>query len=180
MSEGEAAAYHLEQIEIFAETAADMVSAITMNYTEEAIGIANSAKRFAIPVAISFTVETDGNLPTGETLRCAIERVDAATRAYPCYYMLNCAHPTHFEHVLPADERWAARIRGIRANASRMSHAELNEAPEVDIGDPVQLGLDYARLKRRMPGLNVMGGCCGTDNRHLEQIAMAVLLPSAA
>jgi S-methylmethionine-dependent homocysteine/selenocysteine methylase len=173
MSEGEAEAYHLEQIEIFAETAADMVSAITMNYTEEAIGIVRSAERVGMPIAISFTVETDGNLPTGETLRSAIERVDAATQAYPCYFMLNCAHPTHFEHVLPADEPWAARIRGIRANASRMSHAELNEASEVDIGDPVQLGLDYARLKRRMPGLNVMGGCCGTDHRHVEQIAMA-------
>jgi len=171
MSAQEAEAYHREQTEIFAGTAADMVCAITMNYAEEAIGIARAAKRAGMPAAISFTVETDGNLPTGQTLKAAVEQVEAATSGSPSYYMINCAHPTHFESVLASKEPWLTKIRGIRANASRMSHAELNEAPALDAGDPRQLGREYAEISRRMRHMNVMGGCCGTDHRHVEQIA---------
>lgn len=173
MSEKDAEAYHAKQIETFKDTSADMVTAITMNYVEEAIGVAKAAECAAMPVAISFTVETDGDLPTGQTLRAAIEQLDAATSGYPCYFMINCAHPTHFEHVLAEGEPWVERIRGVRANASRKSHAELNESPELDIGNPVELGNEHAQLKRRLAKLNVMGGCCGTDHRHIEQIAAA-------
>ena len=168
-----AEAYHSEQVRIFADTAADLVTAITMNYVEEAIGITRAARRVGMPAVISFTVETDGRLPTGETLQAAIERVDAETAAYPAYYMINCAHPSHFERVLDEKQPWVQRVRGLRANASRQSHAELNEATELDIGDPVELGREYAELKRRLQRLNVMGGCCGTDHRHVEQIATA-------
>ncbi len=173
MSEQEAAAYHRDQVETLAGSAADMVCAITMNYVEESLGIARAAQRADMPVAISFTVETDGNLPTGQTLKAAIEQIDDATSSYPCYYMINCAHPAHFEHVLAEGGLWLDRIRGLRANASRKSHAELNESPELDVGNPVELGSQYARLKTRLPRLNVMGGCCGTDHRHVEQIAEA-------
>ena len=176
MSVQEAEAYHREQVETFASTAADMVCAITMNYAEEAVGIASAARRVDMPVAISFTVETDGNLPTGQTLKAAIEQVDEATSGYPTYYVINCAHPTHFERALGTGEPWVERIRGLRANASRMSHAELDEAQELDTGDPVELGREYAELKSRLHQLSVMGGCCGTDHRHLEQIATACLL----
>ena len=175
MSVQEAEAYHREQIETFARSAADLVTAITMNYVEEAIGITCAAQKASIPAVISFTVETDGNLPTGQTLKSAIEQVDGTTSGYPAYYMINCAHPTHFEHVVAEGGHWLERLRGLRANASHRSHAELNEAPDLDIGNPVELGKQYARLKRRMPNLNVMGGCCGTDHRHLEQIAEACL-----
>ncbi len=175
MSVQEAEAYHREQIEMFAESAVDLVTAITMNYVEEAIGIARAAQKTKVPAVISFTVETDGNLPTGQTLKSAIEQVDEATSGYPTYYMINCAHPTHFEHILAEGGTWLERIRGIRANASHLSHAELNEAPDLDIGNPVELGKQYARLKKRLSQLNVMGGCCGTDHRHLEQIAQACL-----
>jgi S-methylmethionine-dependent homocysteine/selenocysteine methylase len=174
MSETEAEAYHGTQIEVLAATSADLVTAITMNYVEEAIGIARAAKHSKMPVVISFTVETDGNLPTGQTLADAITQVDNATGGYPAYFMINCAHPSHFDKVMRGDESWAARIRGLRANASKMSHAELNEAPELDAGNPTQLGQEYAALKRRqLSHLNVMGGCCGTDDRHVEQIAAA-------
>lgn len=173
MSEQEAEAYHRDQVEVSAGTAADMVCAITMNYVEEAIGIARAAQRAGMPVAISFTVETDGNLPTGQSLKAAIAQVDKTTAGYPCYYMINCAHPTHFEHVLAEGGAWLDRIRGLRANASRKSHAELNESPELDIGNPVELGAQYADLTKRLAQLNVMGGCCGTDHRHVEQIAQA-------
>jgi S-methylmethionine-dependent homocysteine/selenocysteine methylase len=175
MSEQEAEAYHREQVETFAGSAADMVCAITINYVEEAVGIARAAQQAGMPVAISFTVETDGRLPTGQTLQGAIEQVDEATSDYPCYYMINCAHPTHFERVLVAGEPWVERIRGLRANASRMSHAELNESFELDTGNPAELGLEYAQLKSRLKQLNVMGGCCGTDHRHIEQITSACL-----
>lgn len=173
MTETDAEQYHAEQIRTFADSAADMVAAFTMNYVEEAIGIVRAAARFGMPVAISFTVETDGRLPSGQTLRAAIEEVDSATSDYPAYYMINCAHPTHFDHVLVEQEAWTQRIRGLRANASRKSHAELNESSELDSGDPADLGARHAVLKRRMPQLNVLGGCCGTDHRHVEQIAVA-------
>ena len=173
MSAEEAEAYHWDQIETFANSGADLVTAITMNYVEEAIGIVRAAQRANIPVVISFTVETDGNLPTGQSLKSAIEQVDEATSGYPAYYMINCAHPTHFEHVLAGGGPWLERIRGLRANASHRSHAELNEAPDLDEGNPVELGVQYAQLKKHLLNLNVMGGCCGTDHRHVEQIAQA-------
>ena len=173
MSEKEAESYHQKQIQAFENTVTDMVTAITMNYAEEAVGVTRAAKNVDMPVVISFTVETDGRLPSGQTLRSAIEQVDSATSNYPSYYMINCAHPTHFEHVLAEDEPWKQRVRGVRANASRKSHAELDESSELDIGDPIELGKEYAQLKKQLPQLNVMGGCCGTDIRHLEQIATA-------
>ena len=176
MSVREAQDYHRAQVETFAGTAADLVTAITMNYVEEASGVALAAKQANMPVVISFTVETDGNLPTGQSLGDAITQVDDATSGYPAYYMINCAHPSHFDQVVHGDEPWTARIRGLRANASRMSHAELNEAPDLDAGNPVELGQEYAALKKhRLKHLNVMGGCCGTDDRHIEQLAIACL-----
>jgi S-methylmethionine-dependent homocysteine/selenocysteine methylase len=173
MSAEEAEAYHGTQIETFGHTAADMVCAITMNYAAEALGIVRAAQRVNMPVAIAFTVETDGRLPSSQTLRSAIEEVDEATASYASYYAINCAHPTHFESVLADGGGWTERIRGVRANASRKSHAELNESTELDIGDPIELGDDYARLLKRLARLNVMGGCCGTDHRHIERIAQA-------
>ena len=173
MSEREAEAYHADQIQVFEDSAADMVAALTMNYAEEAVGITRAAERHGMPVAISFTVETDGKLPTGQSLRAAIEQVDTATSHYPAYFMINCAHPTHFAQELATDEPWTGRIRGVRANASGMSHAELNDSPKLDPGDPVEFGQQHADLKRRQPQLTVMGGCCGTDVRHIERIAAA-------
>ena len=173
MSEQEAEAYHRAQVETLAGSAADMVCAITMNYVEEAVGIARAARRADMPVAISFTVETDGNLPTGQSLKAALEQVDSATTGYPSYYMINCAHPTHFEQVLTEGGSWLDRIQGVRANASRKSHAELNDSSELDAGNPVELGMQYAFLKKRLLRLNVMGGCCGTDHRHVQKIAEA-------
>ena len=165
--------YHSTQIGSFAATAADMVSAITMTYADEAIGLTRAAAAAGMPVAISFTVETDGRLPSGESLGEAIERVDAETGDGPAYYMLNCAHPTHFEAVLESGGAWRDRIGGLRANASAKSHAELDEAEELDEGDPADLGARYAALRTSLPNLNVLGGCCGTDHRHVEAIAEA-------
>lgn len=176
MSVEQAEDYHGAQIGTFASSAADLATAITMNYVEEAVGLARAARNAALPVVISFTVETDGKLPTGQPLGEAIQQVDDATSGYPAYFMINCAHPTHFSNVVGKDEPWRARIHGLRANASTMSHAELNDAPELDAGNPAQLALDYAALKRQhLQSLNVFGGCCGTDHRHVDQIALACL-----
>jgi S-methylmethionine-dependent homocysteine/selenocysteine methylase len=169
-----AEAYHRTQIEVFREADADMVTAITMNYVEEAIGIALAAQSVGMPVVISFTVETDGKLPTGQTLQEAIAQVDTTTNNAPVYYMINCAHPTHFTDVLTTGA-WLDRIRGIRANASTKSHAELNEAETLDEGNPEELGKQYQNLKSRLQHLNVLGGCCGTDHRHIEAICKASL-----
>jgi S-methylmethionine-dependent homocysteine/selenocysteine methylase len=176
MTEAEAQRYHLEQISTFSDTGADMVTAITMNYVEEAIGISSAARSVGMPVAISFTVETDGKLPTGQTLKAAIEKVDEATDNAPVYYMINCAHPTHFESTLAVGEPWVERIRGLRANASTKSHAELNESTELDEGNPEELGRQHRQLLSKMKNLNVLGGCCGTDHRHVEEICKSVLL----
>jgi S-methylmethionine-dependent homocysteine/selenocysteine methylase len=165
--------YHSTQIGTFADTAADMVTAITMTYPDEAIGVARAAQDAGLPSAISFTVETDGRLPNGQALGEAIKEVDAATGGAPAYYMINCAHPTHFEAALATDETWPERIRGLRANASTMSHAELDEAEGLDDGDPHDLGARYAALRERLPQLNVLGGCCGTDHRHVAAICDA-------
>jgi homocysteine S-methyltransferase len=176
MSDKEAEDYHRAQIETFAGTAADLVSAITMNYAEEAVGMARAAKQVNMPMVLSFTVETDGRLPTGQSLGDAIKQVDDATSGYPAYFMINCAHPSHFDHVVEGNEPWVERIRGLQAHASRMSHAELDVAPELDAGVPSDLGQEYAGLRnQQLKHLNVMGGCCGTDHRHIEHIASACL-----
>jgi S-methylmethionine-dependent homocysteine/selenocysteine methylase len=174
MTAEQAAAYHSAAISIYARADADMVTAITMTYAEEAAGVAQAAAVAGMPVAISFTVETDGCLPSGQPLGEAIESVDAATPIKPAYYMINCAHPTHFADALAAKADWVTRIKGVRANASKRSHAELDAAPDLDAGDPVELGAEYAALRRRLGSrLNVLGGCCGTDHRHIEAIAMS-------
>ena len=175
MTSAEAERYHGEQIRVFADTEADMVAGFTLNYTEEAIGIAAAAQAAGLPLALAFTLETDGRLPSGESLRSAIERTDEASGGYPAYYLINCAHPSHFAQVLAEDGPWLERIRGLRANASRRSHAELDESTELDAGDPAELGGQYRELRGRLRRLAVVGGCCGTDQRHIEAICRAVL-----
>jgi S-methylmethionine-dependent homocysteine/selenocysteine methylase len=152
-----------------------MVTAITMTYADEAIGVARAAAEAGLPAAISFTVETDGRLPSGQALGEAIEQVDGETRASPSYYMINCAHPAHFAAVVERGDGWRKRIYGLRANASTRSHAELDEADELDEGDPADLGARYASLREPLPRLNVLGGCCGTDHRHVAAIRDAWL-----
>jgi len=175
MGANEAEAYHAEQIEVFADTEADMVGAITITNTPEAIGVARAAAIAGIPAAISFTVETDGRLPTGQSLPEAIAEVDDTTGAAPAYYMLNCAHTSHFAGQL-SDSAWMARVRGLRANASCLSHAELDNSTELDAGDPVALAADYGAILKRFGHINVLGGCCGTDHRHIAEISNACKL----
>lgn len=175
MTATEAESYHGRQVRVFAESGVDQVTAMTMTNVPEALGVVRASQAVGLPVAISFTVETDGSLPTGESLRDAIRAVDAETGAGPAYYMINCAHPVHFSDVLERHGEWTARIRGIRANASTRSHAELDAAPDLDAGDPDDLGARYAAILEQFPHINVLGGCCGTDDRHVARICDAVL-----
>lgn len=165
--------YHSFQIKILADTNADLVSAMTMNYNDEAIGIVNAAKKNNIPVVISYTVETDGKLPSGESLGEAITSLDKITNNYVSYFMINCAHPNHFSNVLQANSKWTKRIKGIRANASDKSHAELDESETLDEGNKEELAKGYQNLKSLLPNLTIIGGCCGTDHTHMEKICEA-------
>jgi len=173
MTAAEGEAYHSGQVAVFADSEVDLVTAITMTHTGEAIGIAQAAAARDVPCVLSFTVETDGRLPSGDQLGDAVRAVDAATGSAPSYYMVNCAHPTHFDATLRAGDGWVNRIRGLRANASTMSHAELDEATELDDGDPTDLAARYASLREELPQLSVLGGCCGTDHRHIDAIRRA-------
>lgn len=174
MSADAAADYHSFQINCLAQTPADVVTAMTICYADEAIGIVRAARDAGMPVVISFTLETDGRLPSGMSLADAITATDAATDGYAHHYMLNCAHPSHFDAVLDPTAEWAQRIHGVRANASTLSHAELDEMEVLDAGDPADLAARYVALTASLPNLHIVGGCCGTDHRHVEQIARSV------
>ena len=174
MSAEAARDYHAAQIRVFAESGVDVVTAITLNYVDEAIGVALAAEQAELPVVIGFTTETDGLLPDGTSLEAAIAAVDAAVAVPPAYYMVNCAHVDHFKDALHEGAEWTRRIHAVRANASRLSHAELDESEVLDDGDPVEFGELYAGLKQRFPWLRVFGGCCGTDHRHVAEAAGAV------
>jgi S-methylmethionine-dependent homocysteine/selenocysteine methylase len=174
MSAEQARTYHAPQVELFAETDADMVAGFTLNYPEEAIGIALAAREAGMPVAISFTTETDGRLPSGLPLADAIAYTDDETGGHPAYYMINCVHPTHLAGALAESGGWPERVRGLRANASRRSHAELDASPDLDAGDPEQLAGEYCDLRSVFRRLAVVGGCCGTDHRHVEAIGRAM------
>jgi homocysteine S-methyltransferase len=179
MDAAEAEDYHRPQIAAFSEGGADMVTAYTLNSINEAIGIARAAQSAGMPAAISFTVETNGRLANGETLREAIETVDRKTDRAPEYFLINCAHPTHFEDALKAGEAWTERIHGVRANASTKSHAELDESETLDAGDPADLGRRYVALREAFPKMRILGGCCGTDHRHAAAICEACVPPQA-
>ena len=174
MTADEAAAYHAPQLAALADAGVDQVSALTLTYPAEAVGFVRAAAEAGVPSLVSFTVETDGRLPNGDGLHDAVEEVDRETGAAAAGFMVNCAHPTHFVDAL-SDGDWLGRIVGLRANASTMSHAELDAAEDLDDGDPDDLAEHYRRLVARLPALDVLGGCCGTDNRHVAAIASACL-----
>ena len=173
MTAEDSRAYHTEQIGILASAGVDLVSAMTMTHVGEAAGIARAAAEAGVPAVISFTVETDGKLPSGMSLADAIGETDAQSPTPPAYYMINCAHPTHFiDRIAEADgAAWTERIGGIRANASAKSHAELDESTELDRGDIDEFCLGHIRLRDLLPNLNVLGGCCGTDAEHVRKLA---------
>jgi S-methylmethionine-dependent homocysteine/selenocysteine methylase len=167
---------HSRQLRVLAAEGVELVSALTIASVEEGIGVVRAAAGASVPVALSFTVETDGRLPTGQPLGEALDQVEAETGGVAEYYMVNCAHPTHVAAGLDAPGPWE-RVLGVRANASQKSHAELDDTDELDAGDVGELAGSYTELRDRLDGLTVLGGCCGTDHRHLDSIAAAWLAP---
>eukprot|EP00756_Hemistasia_phaeocysticola_P020601 Hpha_TRINITY_DN15726_c2_g3::TRINITY_DN15726_c2_g3_i1::g.40246::m.40246 len=178
MNPEEAEAYHTPQLQAFKDSAGvDQVSFITCTYPAEGVGVARAAEKLGLPVVISFTTETDGKLPNGDTLQKAVEEVDKATGGYPTYFMINCSYPTHFRSALDDAQKgekpvWLGRVRGVKANASAKSHAELDEATELDAGDKKELGSLMGQLRKTF-GFNVLGGCCGTNHGHIEEMLLA-------
>ncbi len=166
--------YHAVQIETFRNAGADIVTALTLNATDEAIGIARAAANAGLPSVISFTLEKDRNLRSGESLHQAIETVDAATDCAPAYYMINCSHPLDFGPALTTGS-WTERIRGLRANASTLDHGTLCQLGHLEEGNPDELAGQYRDLRTAFPKMNVFGGCCGTDFVHVEKIGKALL-----
>lgn len=160
----EAAEYHRPQLASFAAAGASRATVLTLTEVGEAIGVSRASADVGLRVGIGFTVETDGRLPDGTTLAEAVAAVDAA--APPAYFLVNCAHPSHVLRGLEPGV-WRDRIGGLRVNASTMSHAELDESETLDDGDPEQLALDQQPLIGAFPHLQVLGGCCGTDARHV-------------
>jgi len=171
LTPAEASRLHSAQLETFVEVGVDIASAFTITHPGEAIGMVNRARDLGLPFALSFTVETDGRLPTGQDLASALDEVETATGGYVRYYGINCAHPEHFGEQLPSG--WVNRIGMVRPNASRRSHAELDEATVLDDGDPNEFGALYAEMAGRLPELRVVGGCCGSDMRHIEALIAA-------
>ncbi|WP_395659835.1 homocysteine S-methyltransferase family protein [Nocardioides sp.] len=163
----EAADYHAPQVEAMGRAGADVVAAYTLTGPEEGIGVVRAARSAGVPVLVGFTVETDGRLPDGTTLRAAVERVDDADA--PDGFVVNCAHPTHIAPGLAAGD-WLARIVQVNPNASTQSHTELDAAEELDEGDLGLLASSYDELRPLLPGLRVVGGCCGTDARHVAAL----------
>jgi S-methylmethionine-dependent homocysteine/selenocysteine methylase len=175
MTAEEAERYHSAQLQTLSDTAVELVTALTITYADEAVGIVRAAGSVGLPIVVSFTLETDGRLPSGQTLRAAIEQVDADTDGAPLLYMINCAHPTHFAGALADDGPWLERLRGLRANASALSHEQLDGADGLDDGDPIDLAERHLALRGTLPGLKILGGCCGTDIRHVTSICDAWL-----
>lgn len=165
-----AEAYHRAQIATFRKADVDVVTALSLSSSQEALGIARAGRAAGVPVAISFMVEKDHRLQSGETLHAAIEAVDRATDRAVAYYLINCAHPLDFGPAL-AHEPWIERVRGVRANASKHDHAFLSRMDHLDEGDADELAGQYGDLKARFPHMNVFGGCCGTDFHHVRKIS---------
>ena len=180
MTPAESEAYHRIQVGTLADAGVDQVSALTLNYVDEAIGIVRAAEKAAVPVVISFTVETDGRLPDGTALGDAIRRCDDESGAYATRFMINCAHPSHFQGILAEGGDWLDRFVGARANASCLSHEELDNSETLDEGDPEALGAAMGELGGRVPGMQIFGGCCGTDHRHIAAMAREVAPPVPA
>jgi S-methylmethionine-dependent homocysteine/selenocysteine methylase len=158
----EAEEYHFPQVVTFADTEADLVTAAAMTDAEEAIGIVRAAQFMRMPVTVTFVVETDGKLPTGQTLGEAIARVDGETDQAPLYYGIHCQLTSHFTELFGCDMPWFERVRCIRA--AKPDNYSLEE-----------LGDRFRSLVRKHPHLNILGGCRGTDTHHVETICLATL-----
>ena len=170
----EAEDYHSLQLQNLDGTAADMAVAATFNNIPEAIGVIRAASEKGMPIGVSLTLTPEGRLRSGPSLREAIENVDEATDGRAAWFGTNCSHPLEFEPALYDAGPWLERLRYIRPNAARMDKIALCSLGHLEDGDPVELGEQMGEVARRLPNADIIGGCCGTDERHLSEIAKNV------
>lgn len=170
----EAEDYHAVQLETLKKADVDLALAITFNNIPESVGVARAAAKIGVPLGISLTLDTTSKLSSGESLADAITMIDEETGQSPAFYSINCSHPLEFEPAIgPGD--WVKRVRGVRPNASKMDKMALCKIGHLEDGDPVELGVLCGDLARRYPHMDIWGGCCGTWDRHLDEIATNVL-----
>jgi S-methylmethionine-dependent homocysteine/selenocysteine methylase len=144
---------------------------MTLNNIPEAVGVVRAAARAELPCSVSFMVDSRGRLTTGPPLKEAVEAVDEqAGDARPDFYGINCAHPVEFEPAL-VEGPWLERVRSLRPNASMAEKQALCQIGHLEAGDPELLGAHLAGLAKRLPHIDVWGGCCGTWDDHLGAIA---------
>ena len=174
ITEAEAEDYHSAQVGWLKMAGVDLVSALTFNNVPEAVGLSRAAARAGLPVSVSFTLDSTHRLRSGPSLREAIEAADAALGAdRPDFYGVNCSHPYEFLPALePGD--WVLRLRALRPNAAMMDKISLCSLGHLEEGDWHELGHLMGDLARRYPHLDVWGGCCGTWDKHLNEIARNV------
>lgn len=172
--------YHAVQLETLKAAEVDFACALTFNNAPEAIGAARAASKIGVPLSISLTLDSTHRLKSGPSLAEAIAEIDAEAGEHaPDFYLLNCSHPLEYEPAIePGD--WIARLRGVRPNASKMEKLALCKLGHLEAGDPVELGRQVRDLSERHPHMDVFGGCCGTGDRHLREIAKALVEPAEA
>lgn len=174
ITENEAEDYHAVQLETLKEADVDLALAITFNNIPESVGVARAAAKIGIPLGISLSLDSSSKLNSGQSLSEAITMIDKATDQSPEFYSINCSHPLEFEPAIePGD--WVNRIRGVRPNASKMDKMALCQLGHLEEGDPVELGVLCGDLARRYPHMDIWGGCCGTWDKHLNEIARNVV-----
>jgi S-methylmethionine-dependent homocysteine/selenocysteine methylase len=174
ISENEAEDYHSIQLTTLKEANVDLALAITFNNVSESIGVARAAKKIGVPLAISLSLDSTSKLNSGPSLAEAITTIDAETDLAPEFYLINCSHPLEYEPAIESGD-WINRVRGVRPNASKMEKIELCQIGHLEDGDPVELGAQCGDLARRYPHMDIWGGCCGTWDTHLDQIAKNIL-----
>lgn len=173
ITEQESEDYHSVQLQTLKEADVDLASALTFNNIPESIGVAKAAARLDLPLCISLSLDGSSRLNSGPSLGDAIKTIDAATDNSVAFYMINCVHPLEYESAL-ADESWMKRIRGVRPNASVMDKISLCKIGHLEDGDPIELGNQIGDLFKRFPHMDILGGCCGTWDNHLDQMAQSV------
>lgn len=171
----EAEEYHSVQLATLARTGVDLVEAMTFNSVPEVIGLARAAARAGLPLGVLFTLDsTTRRLASGPSLKEAIETIDAQSGDdRPAFYGINCSHPLEF---MPAIESgtWFERVRCLRPNAAMMDKISLCTLGHLESGDPASLGELMGGLARQYPHIDMWGGCCGTWETHLDEIARNV------
>lgn len=177
LTANEAYEYHSWQAKLFAEAKVDFLYAAIMPTLPEAIGMAEAMAETGLPYIISLMIRTDGRMIDGTTIHTAIETIENSIEIKPIFYMTNCVHPANVGKALAWEfnrtELVRNRLKGIQANASPLTPEELDDCCEILSSEPTELAEEIMKLHKHH-GFQILGGCCGTDERHIEEIAKRI------